>query len=139
MLASADHAATSMITSSESSRSFGLGVVALMAAIISLKDVASGITLLWLAGLGVPLVLWQTVHTRKRSKPRSLLDGSGTYGLYFLAGMLVIQCLLLWNAQSGGEIVAKWIVSCTVLWTLFARMQTALHKDRVADGHRKSV
>ncbi|MCW4465820.1 hypothetical protein OK351_09920 [Glutamicibacter sp. MNS18] len=139
MLAAADHASTRMITTSDSSRSFGLVVVALMATIISLKDVASGTTLLWLAALFVPLTVWQATRTRKRSKRRPLLDGSGTYGLYAFAGMVIVQCLLLWNAQSGWEIGAKWIVSCTVLCSLFARMQEALDKDRVNDGNRLSV
>lgn len=126
-----------MLATSESSMIFGLGIVAIMSTLVSLRDVASGTSLLWISALFVPLLLWQWARQRRRAKPRTVLKGSGRYGLHFLASLMLIQCLLLWTAQTGWEIGAKWIVSFSILWVGFTRMQSALDEDRVREGQEQ--
>lgn len=136
-LTDADQYSEKMISTSESSTLFGLGVVAIMSTLVSLRDVASGTLLLWISVLFVPLLCWQWARQRRRAKLSTVRYGSGIYILHFLASMVLVQCLFLWTAQTGWEIGAKWIVSFSILWVVFNRMQAALDKERAYKGQEQ--
>ncbi|HJX77942.1 hypothetical protein [Glutamicibacter sp.] len=139
LLATADRASHTMVAAQGPTRIFLLVYALIASTVLSLADVISGTALLWLAALIIPFVLVQFFSTRNRVRARPVLDGSATYGWYFLMAIIAVSCLRMWTAVDPASIGAKWIISCFILWQLLSAAQRALDKDRVQDTREQAV
>lgn len=139
LLASAEQASQSMVSSINFRRTFLVAYVAIWSIGISLEHVLPGLTEFWILALTIPLALAHYFLTRKHAKIRPPLRNSGSYGWYGFLAMTVLLCLRAWAAEDLWSICAKIIVSCTVLWILLAKAQQAWDKDLVDDAREQAV
>lgn len=135
MLAAVSRASACMITASDAPKEFYPILVALIATILSLRFAAPLTVLLGLLTLLLPLGAWYFLWTRHRAKPRALLNASGAHGGYFLLILLFITAAGFWEARTGWDIAAKWIICFAV--SLFA--QSKMRSSMAASRHKDAV
>lgn len=139
LLAQAEQAANTMVSTGSSTRYFLLAWAIVGSTVLSLENVISGTAKLWIVSLFVLLALGQYLYARNKTKTRPLLGGSAAYAGYAFLALLAVMCLRMWIADDLWSIGAKWIITCYVLWELLSGAQKAWDKDRVQDSQERAV
>lgn len=130
-----DQASTAMVRSSDAPPGFYTVFAGLIATLLTLSGLAAWSTVLAVATLSIPLMLWYFLYMRTRAKPRSVLRPSKAHYGYLLVLILLTQFIRFWEVSSWAEAAAQWLVIFVVFWGCMAGMRGASHKDRVREAH----
>ena len=128
-----------MVETSDSPRGFYPVLAAAVASIVTFKPVIGYPAGLLLLLLALPLGLWMWFATRARSKPRTILRFSGSYTGLSLLGLLFLQLLNFWDAESWWQIALKWLMTFLGLVWFFSRMQRVYQQDRLRDAREEHL
>lgn len=90
-LRESDEASTAMVRSTDAPPGFQTVFAGLAATLLALSRLASWATVLAVAKLSIPLMLWYFLYMRTRAKPRSVLKPSKTHYGYLMVLILLTQ------------------------------------------------
>jgi len=130
-----DQASTAMVRSSDAPPGFYTVFAGLVATLLTLSGLAAWSTVLAVAALSIPLMLWYFLYMRTRAKPRSILKPSRAYFGYLMALILLTQFIRFWEVSSWAEAAAQWLVIFVVFWGCVTGMRGVWQKDRVREAH----
>ena len=130
-----EQASTAMVRSTDAPAGFHTVFAGLVATLLTLSGLAAWSTVLAVATLSIPLMLWYFLYMRTRAKPRSVLRPSKAHYGYLLVLILLTQFIRFWEVSSWVEAAAQWLVIFVVFWVCMAGMRGASHKDRVREAH----
>lgn len=138
-LADVDGASSAMVESTDAPRGFMVVLVAVIATVFALINVAPWSVILSLGALSVPLFLWYHLVMRSRPKRRAVLEGSAASMGYFLVFGAVLYSSRYWIPGSWEEVAAKWLVMFVLAWASISLAGKADLRHRLKDANERYV